>query len=266
MLWTGSGVGAKFWMALWEGVIVGTPERYHTRSYVDVIKHVPNEWLGHLSLLICTRLQSHLLQITIVGICRFSNLIKKWEVDIIFSHEHHHSKLTALLIFLGDTMFSSGQHPEIVIKAYQDFLSANEQDSPNVPEAYYSIGHQYLKLRNEKKAEEFLKKALQSESQTVRLPCFGPVDDNLAPKFYLTKRKMLANIQLPGFEWLQQPTEACQATPTTEACQATTTTDVCQNCGKADGVLLQCSKCKEVKYCDRICQKKNWKDHKKNCS
>ena len=38
----------------------------------------------------------------------------------------------------------------------------------------------------------------------------------------------------------------------------------CHNCGKI-GQLHQCTNCRQVKYCDRNCQKQDWKDHKKNC-
>jgi hypothetical protein len=46
--------------------------------------------------------------------------------------------------------------------------------------------------------------------------------------------------------------------------------DVCAGCsgthGEDGGALLQCSKCKDRKYCSVVCQKKHWKIHKKLCT
>lgn len=39
----------------------------------------------------------------------------------------------------------------------------------------------------------------------------------------------------------------------------------CQKCGKSDQGYQRCSKCKEVYYCSRECQKDDWKTHKKIC-
>ena len=30
--------------------------------------------------------------------------------------------------------------------------------------------------------------------------------------------------------------------------------------------LLQCSRCKHVRYCDKVCQKRDWRFHKKGCT
>ena len=43
----------------------------------------------------------------------------------------------------------------------------------------------------------------------------------------------------------------------------------CSNCGKrqSDNVaILRCSQCKSVWYCDKKCQKENWKSHRKMCA
>ena len=40
----------------------------------------------------------------------------------------------------------------------------------------------------------------------------------------------------------------------------------CASCGKNSAELKKCSACKKTKYCDRICQKKDWKKHKKICA
>ncbi|CAN0558845.1 unnamed protein product, partial [Ectocarpus sp. 12 AP-2014] len=38
----------------------------------------------------------------------------------------------------------------------------------------------------------------------------------------------------------------------------------CSNCGK-DGSLRPCSRCHQVRYCSRDCQRQHWKDHKRDC-
>jgi hypothetical protein len=40
----------------------------------------------------------------------------------------------------------------------------------------------------------------------------------------------------------------------------------CQKCGLVTtNELSKCSKCKTARYCDRACQKADWKQHKKQC-
>ncbi|XP_005095427.1 uncharacterized protein LOC101859002 [Aplysia californica] len=41
--------------------------------------------------------------------------------------------------------------------------------------------------------------------------------------------------------------------------------DVCACCKKSSGSLLTCSRCGEVKYCNKTCQKLHFKDHKEGC-
>ena len=38
----------------------------------------------------------------------------------------------------------------------------------------------------------------------------------------------------------------------------------CEACGRTLFLSL-CSKCKKVRYCNRVCQRGNWSKHKKNC-
>ena len=40
----------------------------------------------------------------------------------------------------------------------------------------------------------------------------------------------------------------------------------CDNCGKTDVPLSACSRCKKVKYCSQVCQKKHWPIHKPDCT
>lgn len=45
--------------------------------------------------------------------------------------------------------------------------------------------------------------------------------------------------------------------------------NVCAACGKegaAVGTLLNCSRCKVVRYCSKGCQREDWKRHKKSCA
>ncbi len=152
----------------------------------------------------------------------------------------------------------SKRKPAEVIKAYEDYIAASEPDARKVPEAFYCLALEYNELNNMEKAEEFLKKAIESESPPLRLPSFGPVEDDFPPKFLLKKMKMSTGIQNQG----------------NQAVQNAKAEEVCQNCGRGGGgrggglgeeVLLQCSRCKKVKYCNTDCQKENWKIHKKNC-
>ena len=42
-------------------------------------------------------------------------------------------------------------------------------------------------------------------------------------------------------------------------------TTLCSACGKKSDALMKCRNCKCVWYCDRDCQNKHWKEHKKEC-
>jgi hypothetical protein len=39
----------------------------------------------------------------------------------------------------------------------------------------------------------------------------------------------------------------------------------CSLCGKSDIKLQQCSGCKRVVYCSKVCQRSDWKKHKGSC-
>ena len=41
--------------------------------------------------------------------------------------------------------------------------------------------------------------------------------------------------------------------------------DYCHRCGTSGTKMFRCSRCKAVKFCSRVCQKKNWKHHKNEC-
>ena len=45
----------------------------------------------------------------------------------------------------------------------------------------------------------------------------------------------------------------------------TTPTKLCSACGKKSDGLMKCRACKCVWYCDKDCQNKHWKEHKKEC-
>lgn len=40
----------------------------------------------------------------------------------------------------------------------------------------------------------------------------------------------------------------------------------CGNCKEREKKMMVCGQCRQVYYCSRECQKKNWKEHKKSCS
>ena len=54
--------------------------------------------------------------------------------------------------------------------------------------------------------------------------------------------------------------------PTATAKSGTTPpTKMCSACGKKSNTLKNCTACKCVWYCDKKCQNKHWKEHKKEC-
>ena len=44
-----------------------------------------------------------------------------------------------------------------------------------------------------------------------------------------------------------------------------TQTKKCSKCGKESDALMKCTACKCVWYCDKDCQNRHWKEHKKEC-
>lgn len=42
--------------------------------------------------------------------------------------------------------------------------------------------------------------------------------------------------------------------------------DMCDWCGKSNKLLLKCSQCQTAQYCNALCQKFHWNQHKDNCS
>ena len=40
----------------------------------------------------------------------------------------------------------------------------------------------------------------------------------------------------------------------------------CDFCGKTPVELQRCAACQEVRYCDKLCQKRDWKSHRENCT
>ena len=44
-----------------------------------------------------------------------------------------------------------------------------------------------------------------------------------------------------------------------------TPTKLCSECGKNSDTLMKCTACKCVWYCDKDCQNRHWKEHKKEC-
>ena len=40
---------------------------------------------------------------------------------------------------------------------------------------------------------------------------------------------------------------------------------ICSYCKKQDAKMLKCTSCRRAHYCDRSCQKSDWKEHRKLC-
>jgi tetratricopeptide (TPR) repeat protein len=167
------------------------------------------------------------------------------------------------------------EKPEVVIKAYQDYIEANEKDERKIPEAYYSLGFTHLFcMKNEREARECRKKARKAERPPVRLPCFGPVEDDFPPKllldtYFKTKETMGDHNILEAFAGLQVQATAKsdRGMPCKKAARDKHGKEDCTACASCGNVGAQswCGRCKKVWYCDRQCQKQHWKEHKKTC-
>jgi len=53
--------------------------------------------------------------------------------------------------------------------------------------------------------------------------------------------------------------------PTSKSGTTTPTKLLCSACGKKSNTLKNCTACECVWYCDKDCQNKHWKEHKKEC-
>ncbi|PAA88107.1 hypothetical protein BOX15_Mlig005775g2, partial [Macrostomum lignano] len=137
-----------------------------------------------------------------------------------------------------------------VIEAYEEYISANEKDDRHIPEACYCIAFEYLGLKDKAMAREYFRRGLQAESPEVRLPCFQHVND-FPPKKMLQKVFLLYDLENSSPPNSQLPSESSHG-------------DRCSSCGKRDA-SQRCSRCKKAFYCNRDCQLKHWKVHKKQC-
>lgn len=64
-----------------------------------------------------------------------------------------------------------------------------------------------------------------------------------------------------AIERLKEASTSCETT--TETFEVTI--DACAQCGNDSDTLKYCAKCRTVQYCNRECQMKHWKAHKKSC-
>ena len=78
----------------------------------------------------------------------------------------------------------------------------------------------------------------------------------------------LKNKIIDTVESLLDP-DSCNKKPTTKSTSALRATygliQMCAFCGKHTGKFQTCGSCKKVMYCNRECQKKDWKNHKTIC-
>ncbi|KAJ6581191.1 hypothetical protein B0H19DRAFT_930096 [Mycena capillaripes] len=77
---------------------------------------------------------------------------------------------------------------------------------------------------------------------------------SLAP--FMTRAAISPLFALPYLETVDQKMDQRVAAVVEETCVA---------CNKSESTLLKCSRCREVGYCGKACQKAHWKEHKKVC-
>ncbi|KAG2754005.1 hypothetical protein P692DRAFT_201764049 [Suillus brevipes Sb2] len=101
-----------------------------------------------------------------------------------------------------------------------------------------------------------------TESFVKRYPMLRPLAPHvtravISPLFALSYMEKVGNLE----------DIIASNTPSTPA-PAAVVRNMCAACGKAGGAsgsLLTCGRCKVVRYCSQICQREDWKGHKKSC-
>ena len=105
---------------------------------------------------------------------------------------------------------------------------------------------------------EQLKKLLLVNSRRIRLN-----DDENDGWYHESYLQILFNREVVDFNW-QEHLEALLSIAKS-AYQSYERESTCQECGKTRPEMKKCSKCKSVSYCNRECQRQNWKIHKLEC-
>ena len=96
----------------------------------------------------------------------------------------------------------------------------------------------------------------RAETPPLRLPCFGPVE-NFSAKIVVDQMLGLRPSKLLKAAFRSKA--KAPSKPKVSLAEL-----LCGHCYKAGAPSL-CSKCTKVAYCDKECQKEDWKAHKKIC-
>jgi len=139
------------------------------------------------------------------------------------------------------------------LREFQLYISASAKDEFKLPHAYYQLA-QHAMLRNDFVEMKAALDAAQ-ESEIRRIPLFDPVESN-----FPLKDMMISSFQLQTMNRSLRPGSDSESSSDGPS-QAV----VCQHCGSNPRKLQPCP-CREVFYCNKECQKADWKTHKRTCT
>ena len=149
------------------------------------------------------------------------------------------------LMFLRASLLQNliGAKDDVVVEAFQQFLSSVPSDYEDVPEAFFYLGFLHSE-KNAAKAASLYRLGQMADHSSIRLPCFPNAEDDVM------RMKLKINLRKLGY-W-PIPKDALAAVK------------MCFTCTKTDP-LSPCTTCHKAWYCSNKCQNNNVIIHKQLC-
>ena len=132
---------------------------------------------------------------------------------------------------------------QVVIEAYQQFLSSVPSDNMQVPVIYFILGNVYLK-KDAAKAAALYRMGQVADHSSIRLPCVPNLEDDS------TRVKLKLKLTDEGYWPIPK--------------NALYSVKMCATCTKTESLFI-CTSCNKAWYCSNKCQENNVIIHRRFC-